>query len=114
MHDYSNKCECSTVGYSLISACVACQNRDPFLCDHTVSSRSPRAYGSIFSLSLAGLHMWPTAQLFYLLHSEFRGEEPIAFDIEYRFPGSQTLSLREYVFLTGLFSMSRFVLKFFF
>jgi len=29
-HDYSNKCQCSTVGYSLISACVACQNGDPF------------------------------------------------------------------------------------
>ncbi|KAI0275684.1 hypothetical protein BGY98DRAFT_991499 [Russula aff. rugulosa BPL654] len=26
----SNPCECSTVGYSLISACVTCQDRNPF------------------------------------------------------------------------------------
>jgi hypothetical protein len=29
-HDYSNKCECSTVGYSLVSACVECQGQKPF------------------------------------------------------------------------------------
>ncbi|KAI0268456.1 hypothetical protein BGY98DRAFT_1138715 [Russula aff. rugulosa BPL654] len=26
----SNECECSTVGYSLMSACATCQERDPF------------------------------------------------------------------------------------
>jgi hypothetical protein len=45
-------------------------------------------------LALAGLIVWPAAHLFYLLHSEFRNREPIAFDIEPLFPGSQTLSLR--------------------
>ncbi|KAN0119078.1 hypothetical protein V8E52_004525 [Russula decolorans] len=28
-HDSSNKCQCSTVGYSLASACAVCQGQDP-------------------------------------------------------------------------------------
>lgn len=36
-----------------------------------VYSQLPWAHGSIFSLSLVGLHMWPAAHLLYLLHSEF-------------------------------------------
>jgi hypothetical protein len=43
------------------------------------SSQFPGAYGSAHAL--AGLNMWPTAHLLYLLHSEFRGRVPIAFDI---------------------------------
>jgi len=78
----SNPCQCSTVGYSLISACAACQNRDQLECDHIMSSQSSWAYRTIFSLSLGGLYMWPTAHLL-LFHSEFRGREPITFDTEF-------------------------------
>src|SRR5260221_7513478 len=52
---YSSQCECSTIGYSLISACDACQGQNPFECDHI-------CFFSNFSSSwihpfLAGLHM---------------------------------------------------------
>ena len=73
--EYVNKCECSTVGYSLINACVACQGQSTDPCDHIMfSSQFPRAYGTIHAL--AGLDMCIIAQLliqklFYLLRSEF-------------------------------------------
>jgi hypothetical protein len=36
--DTANLCLCSTVGYSLFSACGACQGRDWMKCGYTVSS----------------------------------------------------------------------------
>ena len=47
--DYANKCQCSTVGFSLISACVACQGRSPFSCDHVCPLQFSLAYLSICS-----------------------------------------------------------------
>ena len=36
--DNANLCECSTVGYSLYSACGACQGQEWVTCDHIVST----------------------------------------------------------------------------
>ena len=67
--DSSTMCACSTIGYSLLSACVACQEQTPSKCDHIMpSSQFPGAYRSV--LPLAGLHIRTTARLFHLLHSE--------------------------------------------
>ncbi|KAI0264830.1 hypothetical protein BGY98DRAFT_939727 [Russula aff. rugulosa BPL654] len=63
----SNECECSTVGYSLMSACATCQERDPFSYSEYVINCTTIVSPSQF----------------------------------------QTLSLREHMFLAGLFSMSR-------
>ena len=74
-----------------------------------VLSQFPRAHGFIHFL--AGLHMQPTAHLFHLLHSEFPMVVEIVLHMTLKLwsPGSQTLSLREYMFPTGLLLMSRFV-----
>jgi hypothetical protein len=109
--DTSNKCECSTVGYSLISACVTCQEEEPLQCDHIVSSQFPGAHGQIHAS--AGLNMWSIAHLLCLLRSESSlGVEKLlhlTLKLVILSTGSQTLSLQGYMFLTGLFLMSRFV-----
>ncbi len=68
--DSSDNCQCSMIGYSLIGACAVCQGHDPVVCDHIVFlSQFPGANESI--LSIAGLNMRTSADLLYLLRSEF-------------------------------------------
>ncbi len=85
------------------------RNRLSAMRSHCVLSQFPRAHGFIHFL--AGLHMQPTAHLFHLLHSEFPMVVEIVLHMTLKLwsPGSQTLSLREYMFPTGLLLMSRFV-----
>jgi hypothetical protein len=87
-HDYSNKCECSTVGYSLVSACVECQGQKPFSCVHIMSSSQfPGAYGSAHAL--AGLNMWPTAHIYSTSFTVSFGVENLlhlTLNLVHRFP----------------------------
>src|SRR5258708_3854113 len=35
--DSTDPCQCSTIGYSLLGACAACQGGESFECDHIIS-----------------------------------------------------------------------------
>src|SRR6266849_10772429 len=70
----SNYCECSTVGYSLISACVTCQERTPLRCDHMSSpllTQIPGVNGPGSVHALAGLNIRRTVYQRHLLRCEF-------------------------------------------
>jgi hypothetical protein len=65
--DNGNLCKCSTVMYSLISACDACQGEelDNVRIQHVSYSRS-----SLMGLPSAGLNTRSTARLSFLFHRE--------------------------------------------
>ena len=77
----SDLCYCNTVGYSIFSACAACQG-DTYVPCGCILAASQLSVAYCKYLSLAGQHGLPTARRFFLLLREFLvAPESIRYDI---------------------------------